>query len=162
MKPSNLKTKLKTYYQVFIVIFIGIILSSVSFTVVRKLENQIIKANFERDSFNRINAFNREIDYTYEIVENVYSLFESSLEVTREEFDTFTVFNTGSTASSEIIFISSIDKVRGWQDQLNRPLDAVKTESGRLIATDKVPSMGWITISPASGKEDEIIQPNII
>ncbi len=73
-----------------------------------------------------------------------------SLPMLKANSDTYTVFNSGSSESSEIISISSKDNIEAWQDQMNRPLQAVKTGSNWLIFIENIPSMGWITISPTS------------
>jgi PAS domain S-box-containing protein len=54
------------------------------------MEVQNVKARFNLDAQERINAIKREIDTNIEVLHNIHSFYEGSEEVTREEFRKFT------------------------------------------------------------------------
>ncbi len=90
MKPSKSSVPRRRYIPVVIVICVGILLSVASFYIIRHLEFQELKTRFSLDSQNRINAVKREIETALETLQGLHSLYLSSEEVTKSEFQKFT------------------------------------------------------------------------
>ncbi|UCE70858.1 MAG: CHASE domain-containing protein, partial [Nitrospiraceae bacterium] len=80
----------KKYIPPLIAIIIGLVLAVISFSFVRHTEFNNLKTKFTLDTQNRINAILRETDINLEVIQSLYSFFESSEEVTREEFHNYT------------------------------------------------------------------------
>jgi signal transduction histidine kinase len=78
------------YIPPLIAIIIGLGLAVITFSFVRHTEFKNLKTQFTLDTQNRINAILRETDINLEVIQSLYSFFESSEEVTREEFHNFT------------------------------------------------------------------------
>ncbi|UCH43982.1 MAG: hypothetical protein JSV11_06590, partial [Nitrospiraceae bacterium] len=66
-----------------IAIIIGLVLAVITFSFVRHTEFKNLKTQFTLDTQNRINAILRETDINLEVIQSLYSFFESSEEVTR-------------------------------------------------------------------------------
>jgi len=69
---------------------VGGALAVAAFKTVRYIEDQNVRERFHLDAQDRINAIKREIEANLEAVQNLYSFYEGSEKVTREEFHKFT------------------------------------------------------------------------
>ena len=71
-------------------VLIGGILVIAAFKTLRYMEVQNVKARFQLDAQERINAIKREIDSNVEALQGLHSFYEGSEKVTRGEFHKFT------------------------------------------------------------------------
>ena len=79
----------RRYFPIVLTIGIGIVFSGLGFAVVQRLENQKIKAEFKRLAENRVVALTRGIEQNQEILLSIKSFYDSSQEVSRDEFQQF-------------------------------------------------------------------------
>jgi diguanylate cyclase (GGDEF)-like protein len=76
----------RRYVPMWVIIFLGISLSILSFYVLRDIEDKNIESSFSLESKNLINAINRELLDNLEVLQGLHSFYLGSQEVTRAEF----------------------------------------------------------------------------
>lgn len=76
----------RQYVPVIMVLIIGIVSAVASFYIVRHIEFLNIKAVFIGEAQDRTNAVKREMEVSLAAVQSLKSFYQSSIEVTRDEF----------------------------------------------------------------------------
>ncbi len=88
-KVKTYKSLLKKYFSVVLTIFFGVGLSGIGFTVIRNWERQKNQIEFEGLAKSQALAIQREIERNFEVILSIRSFYDSSQEVSREEFKKF-------------------------------------------------------------------------
>jgi signal transduction histidine kinase/CHASE1-domain containing sensor protein/ActR/RegA family two-component response regulator len=102
----------RQYIPAIMVLIVGVFSAIASYYIVRHIEFLNLKAQFNIDAQNRINAIEREIEINLESLESLKSFYQSSEEVTREEFHEY--------SSRELLEHPSI-KVLQWIPRVPGP-----------------------------------------
>jgi PAS domain S-box-containing protein len=86
---QNRLISLQKYFPLMIVLIAGALLSSIAFAWIYRWEAQNVQRNFMHIAHDHIHAFKREVEFKVEIIQSLASLYQSSENVTREEFSSF-------------------------------------------------------------------------
>ena len=100
----------RRYGPVALLLLAGIILSAISFYVVREQERDLVQADLERHTRTRASALQVEIERSVEVLESIDGLYAASVKVERRDFREFV--NVHLSRHSEIQALEWIPRVR--------------------------------------------------